>query len=271
VTKIKGAHNLRFGVDVQREHQNHIETSPTAFTFSGTPTTLSGGPAANNYNIVANFLLGLPTTLTNYIQVVQPYLTLRTWEYAFYIRDQWQLSRKLTLNYGVRWEKYPVPTQQNRGITQYDFDTNVTTICGEGGAPMDCGIKVSNKLFSPNIGLAWRAFENFVVRAGYTLSPITDNMSRSAFKAYPDNVAATLNAPNPFAPAGDLTTGVPVIPAPTLVNGKTLVPPNTGNLSGQNRLIFERGYYQSYNFTLQKEFRGGLVAQAGYVATAAFA
>jgi hypothetical protein len=205
--------------------------------------------------------------LTNYVQWEQPYLTLRSWEYAFYVRDQWQVNRKLTLNYGLRWEKYPVPTHESRGITLYDFATNTIAVCGVGGNPMDCGIKVSNKLFSPNFGLAWRALEGFVVRLGYSLNPITDNMSRSAMKAYPDNAAATLNAPNPFAPAGNLTTGVPVIPAPTLVNGRTLVPPNTGNVSGNNNPVFVRGYYQSYNFTIQKEFRGGWVGQAGFVGT----
>jgi hypothetical protein len=94
-TKIRGSHNIRFGADIQREHQNHIETSPTAFTFSGTVTTLNGGPAANNYNVVANFLLGLPTTMGNYVQVVQPYLTLRTWEFSMYVL-MWQVNRKLT-------------------------------------------------------------------------------------------------------------------------------------------------------------------------------
>jgi hypothetical protein len=267
VTKIKGTHNIRFGVDIQREHQNHIETSPTAFLFSGAVTTLNGGPAPSPYNVVSNFLLGLPTTMRNYIQAVQPYMTLRTWEYALYVRDQWQVNRKLTLNYGLRWERYPVPTQQNRGISLYDFPTNTIAICGVGGNPIDCGIQVSNKLFAPNIGIAWRALEKFVVRLGYSLNPITDNMARSAFKSYPDNIAAELNAPNPFAPAGDLTTGVPVIPEPTLVNGRTLVPPRTGNVSGMNNRVFVRGYYQSYNFTLQREFLWGLVGQAGYVAT----
>ncbi|HXJ42012.1 MAG TPA: TonB-dependent receptor, partial [Bryobacteraceae bacterium] len=268
-TKIKGKHSVRFGIDIQREHQNHIETSPTAFTFSGGPTIVNGGPAANNYNNLATFLLGLPTTETNYIQYVQPYLTLRTWEFALYMRDQWQLTRKLTLQYGVRWEKYPVPTQENRGITQYDFATNTTTVCGQGGQPMDCGISTSNKLFAPNIGVAYRMLEKFVIRAGYSISPIQDNMARGAFKSYPDNAAATINAPNPtaFSWAGDIVQGLPVIPAPTLVNGKTLVPPNTGNLSSQNSKTFIRGYVQTYNLTLQKEFTGGWIGQVGYLGT----
>jgi hypothetical protein len=59
--------------------------------------------------------LGQPTTLGNYVQYIFP-LTLRTWEISLYMHDQWQLSRKLTVNYGVRYERYPVPTQETKGI-----------------------------------------------------------------------------------------------------------------------------------------------------------
>ena len=31
--------------------------------------------------------------------------------YSFYIRDQWQATRKLTLNYGTRYEYFPLPTR----------------------------------------------------------------------------------------------------------------------------------------------------------------
>ena len=271
-TKSKGKHSIRFGMDIQREHQNHIETSPTVFTFSGGPTVLNAtgvSAATNNYNNVADFVLGLPTSASNYIQYVQPYLTLRTWEFSLYARDQWQMTRKVTVNYGVRWEYYPVPTQENRGITQYTFATNTTTICGQGGTPMDCGIHVTKRQFVPNIGIAYRMFEKFVVRVGYSISPIQDNMARGAFKSYPDNAAATLAAPAPtsYTYATTMTAGIPIIPAPVLVNGKVIPPPNTGNLSSQNSLNFVRGYIEQYNAAVQKEFAGGWIAQVGYLGT----
>jgi hypothetical protein len=193
-------------------------------------------------------------------------LTLRTSELAFYVRDQYQVSRKLTVNYGVRWEKYPVSRQENRGINHYDINTNIITECGVGTNPPDCGMHVSNKLFAPSIGIAYRPFENFVIRTGYSLSPQTDaTMGRAGIQSYPDEAQSTVNGPNSFVPAGTVSvTGAPVIPAPTFVNGQTLVPANTGNLF-TNPLNFVRGYFQSYNFTIEKQFKGDLLAQVGYV------
>jgi hypothetical protein len=106
-TKIEGTHTIRFGFDISRQHENHIETAPANFTFTGGVTSLNGGPSANQYNQIADFLLGLPQSVTNSLQIQQPFLTLRTWEFALYARDHWQVNRKLTVNYGARFGALP--------------------------------------------------------------------------------------------------------------------------------------------------------------------
>ena len=264
-TKTLGSHTVRFGMDISRQHQNHIETNPDVFNFSGNSTALNGGPGSNAYNVVADYLLGLPTTMSNQVQFIQPTETLRTWEYALYVRDQFQVNRKLTVNYGVRWEMYPVPTQATKGTSVYDFASNTITQCGVQGQPMDCGIKVSHKLLAPSFGIAYRPFEKTVVRAGYSLSPSQDNMARDQLKTYPDLVGATINGASSFTPAGTLSTGIPLIASPVLTNGKIFVPPGTGGLSVFNNQNYIRGYIQSWNITVQREFAGGVTVQTGYV------
>jgi hypothetical protein len=265
-SKIKGSHSIRFGTDVFKMSMNHIEISPTAFTFSGGATTLNGGPSSTPYNQVADFLLGLPTTDANYTQVTQPYLTLRTWDFAIYARDQWQVSRKLTVNYGLRWEYYPVPKQENKGINLYDPSTNIIEECGVGGIPGDCGITVSKRLFSPSIGIAYRLTKDFVIRAGFALSPLQDNMSRAGMKSFPEEVGAIFNGPNSYTAVTNISNGIPIVTAPAPVNGKILVPAGTGSLFTDEK-NYVRGYVESFNFTLQKEFTGGWTVQAGYVGT----
>lgn len=59
---------MRFGADVLKLHMNHYEV-PTAnfpgFTFTGGVTALNGGPAPNQYNSFADFLLGQPQSVSN--------------------------------------------------------------------------------------------------------------------------------------------------------------------------------------------------------------
>jgi hypothetical protein len=106
------------------------------------------------------------------------------------------LSRKVTINYGVRWELYPVPVQADKGINLYDPATDIIRECGVGGVPGDCGIKVSHKLFNPSVGIAWRALKNFVVRAGFALSPLQDLMARAGMKSFPEEVGAIFTGAN---------------------------------------------------------------------------
>jgi hypothetical protein len=204
--------------------------------------------------------------VTNSLQIQQPLLTLRTWEFALYARDQWQVSRKLTLNYGVRWEHYPVPTQENKGINFYNPATDIVQECGVGGVSSNCGIKVSSLLFAPSFGVAYRATESLVVRAGFSLSPVQNNMSSDGLMGYPDEVNVSYSGANSYSAFGNISNGIPAIVPPALTNGATLAPAGTGNLF-TDPPNFKRGYAESINVTIQKEFKGGWTVQSGYVGT----
>ena len=277
-TKVKGSHTIRFGADLSYQHPQHIEVRTNTFTFSGAITTLNGGPGANPYNSLSDFLLGKFYEGTNWLQVLQPYLTMRTWEYALYVRDQWHVSPRLTVNYGVRWEKYPVPTRDSKdnaglnvngsGIYFFNPQAATVSVCGTGQIPTDCGIHTSNKLFAPSIGIAYRPTEKLVIRMGYSISPSQLNMGVPQIQAFPGEVQLDILGVNPYTPAGSLTTGLPIIQPPTGVNGVFALPPNTGNVTAVNtKTNYVRGYYQSYNFTLQRELPGDLLASLGYVGT----
>jgi hypothetical protein len=265
---IKGPHSIRFGADVSQQHMNHQEVQPTSFTFNGGATGLKGGPGTNQFNGYADFLLGLPQSYQN-SQLVTPWVTLRSWQYSLYIRDQWQASRKLTISYGTRWEYYPVPTRADRGIENFNLTNDTIYICGAAGTPMDCGIKISKRLFSPRIGIAFRPTEKFVFRAGFSLSPEQINMYRDGIYSYPARTDFAGNGLTTYTPVGTLATGIPVTPPPNLSSGTLPIPPGL-NFGFQGAVLpqnFIRGYVESWNFTVQRELGHGWIGQAGYVGT----
>ncbi len=263
-TKIEGSHNIRFGMDMADLHVSHVEVGPTSFSFTGGSTALNGGPSPNQFNSYSDFLLGLPQSYGNTVQNV-PRITLLTKEFSLYVRDQWQVSRKLTINYGTRWEYYPVPRRTDRGIERYDFATGNYLICGEGPTPMDCGIEVSKKLFSPRVGLAFRATPTFVIRAGYALSPEQLQMARDGISNYPVTLGYSGTGPNSYTGVGALSAGIPVPAAPDISKGVLTLPPGVGFTTVPQKFV--RGYTQSWNLSLQKEIARGWTAQAAYVGT----
>jgi Carboxypeptidase regulatory-like domain/TonB dependent receptor len=271
VTKIKGSHNIRVGEDVVRLHMNHKEVRNTVFQFTGGVTSTPGGASPNNYNGVADYLLGLPQTTNVWFQPIQPYITLREYDFSIYARDQWQASHKLTINYGLRWEFFPVPTTAQRGIQYNNLLSDITNptmeLCGVGGNPGDCGITVSHRLFAPSLGIAYRVDDNTVVRAGYALSPTQVEMGNSGTQAFPATVEGVYNGANSYSAASTtLATGFPTIPNPVPdSHGNVPIPFGAGNVNTLPK-NFRRGYIQSYNLNVQRSF-GAFVAQVGYVGT----
>ena len=280
----KGAHNIRFGVDFARQKLNHLQaewngggnTEPGqgGFQFGTGPTQLcntvnsSGACSAftqgNNFNSFATFLLGYYTVAGRTLLVTPP-LTFKAKAYSAYIRDSWQASPKLTLTYGTRWEYYPLPRREDRGIERYNFDTNQQAICGAGNNPDNCGTKLSKKLFSPRLGIAYRISDSFVVRTGYGITYDPISLARVFRSNYPTIIAFNVTGPNSASPAGLLKNGIPPTPVPDISTGIVNVPGNVNILTLGDS--FRRPYIQSWNLVLEKDIGWGFIASAGYIAT----
>lgn len=306
---IHGKHTIRFGGDIEIQHLNQQQPEwnaggtayPAAggFDFGSGPTRCNGcvkaghTTSSNNFNDFATFLLGLDTGWGRNIQVPNFFHT-DTKEYALYGGDTWAATRKLTATFGVRWEYYPFPTRSGTpaGVEKYDFTTGQMLNCGEGGNPIDCGVGVGGKYFSPRLGLAYRATDSFVIRAGYGMTydpfnviddlrtnypiliPLSEVTPSSLTAAGVLDTASLQNTPGGecakypsfcFGTGGTLPVGIVNPALPSLTDTSNPIPGNVNLVTTGNKLT--RGYIQSWNFTLQKELPGGWVASGGYVAT----
>jgi len=281
---MKGPHSLRFGFESGRDGMNHFQpqggafqTPRGSFRFIGNVTALNGGAAATTTNSLAQFLLGLPDEVGRADQVSIPN-SLRWQTYSFYARDAWQLSSRLTVTYGVRWEFYPMATADHGGVKLFDLQTNEVLIGGYGSTPLDDGVNVGHGQFLPRAGIAYRLGEKMVIRAGYAMNADNNN-----WRFFRNNYPATINSDvtpsvggGSWAPAASisgetlgpfpgLTAGIPAVAVPDVSSGAIPLPSNVnpGNVVPFN---FRRGYIHSYNLTLQREFKS-VVAEAGYVGT----
>ena len=268
-TWTKGKHNVRFGLDISRQHMNHLTAEQGAgprgsFTFTGGVTALKGGAAPNQFNAFAAYMLGLPSTVGKTVPVENP-ATTRSWAEGFYVKDQWQATRDLTVSAGVRYELYPMPVRAHHGLEIYDPAQNKVLIGGIGTVPMDVGIAVSHKLIFPRVGLAYRLGPKWVVRAGFGMNTDPYSLARPFRTNYPVLVDQNTVAPNSYAYVGKTEDGIPPIPIPSLGNGIISIP---GSVSAKTLdKTFRRGYVESFNFTVQRELGAGFAGQVGYVGT----
>jgi len=270
LTYSRGAHELRFGFDLVRHHLNHwqpeIGNGPRGYlAFGGGPTSLNGGAAPNQYNGYATYLLGLDTASDKSLQYILS--TGREWQFGWYVRDRWQVTRNLTINIGLRYEFYPLMTRSNgKGIERYDPNTNQVFLGGRGNQPTNAGITVSHKLFAPRVGLAYRLGDKTVIRSGYGINFDPIPFSRPLRGWYPLVVDAAFTAPNGFAPAGTIEQGVPNATGPDLSTGIVTLPGNVAERSPWGGQV-HRGYAQSWNFTVERKLPENVVMSLAYVGT----
>jgi hypothetical protein len=283
LTKIHGKHTWKFGLNLINIHMNHVETGPDAIAYDGGVTSdndanqpyhVTSG-TGNLYTSFADFMIGAPTGwYTHQLNAIggQTRTQLRSWNDSLYFGDTWKPSSKLTIAYGTGWEYYPVPTHGNHGLEIFlpqPGGTGIYEVCGFGSVPKDCGIKVSNHLFTPRFGFAFRPINDLVVRGGYSISIEQYNMARNSILNTPEilNYADSTGFTNPYFPVGELSVGVPIPSSPDYSTGIISPLPagfNLGNISANIPINYTRGYVQSYNFTIQKTF-GAWSAQMGYV------
>jgi hypothetical protein len=272
VTWLKGTHNVRVGSDVYYTTLNHIQPeilddsfgSRGGFNFNGGPTQLRGGPGGTNFNSFGSFLLGLPSEAGRLKLNVQPYTT-RSWQYSFYVRDQWQVGPKVTLSFGTRYEYFPIPTRVDRGLERYNLDTNMMEIGGLGTVPEDLGITMQKNLFAPRLGMTYRLNESAVLRGGFGITNDPYSLARSMRTNHPILLNLYDEAEHSFTWLRPIEEGIPLIPDPDLTSGIIAVPGNVTVVTLPDE--FKRGRVWSWNTAFEKELPWGLVGEVAYVGT----
>jgi len=158
-------------------------------TFTGTQVANAGVCTTGQVcgDAFADFLLGLPISQTRYQP--RPVIARRKWEHGVFIQDDFHVNSKLTLNYGLRWDRYTVPYDKN-GL-YYNFDPKTLSIvvpddharqninpawptqvfpvklASEVGFPAK--LINGNNSWQPRFGFAYRLTNKTVLRGGYGL------------------------------------------------------------------------------------------------------
>jgi hypothetical protein len=165
----KGSHSMRFGAEFIRTQINMFQAiAPNAFfVFASTfPTN----------NAIANLLLGAPVTF--YQGLGDFHRGLRNWSLGAYVQDEWRVTSRFTLNYGLRYEAInPITEIANRlnafvpGVQSKVFPSAPAGVLFPGDPGIGSGIAASDRAFMPRIGFAWDPSGDgkWAIRAGYGL------------------------------------------------------------------------------------------------------
>ena len=124
-TKIQGKHSLKFGMDLRQQRESNISygfsNGQFAFGNNWTNGPLDNSAAAPIGQDFAAFLLGMPTGGQYDLNAAR---TNKNHYYAFFLQDDFRVSSKLTINWGLRLEGETATTERyNRTINGFDNTT----------------------------------------------------------------------------------------------------------------------------------------------------
>jgi hypothetical protein len=281
-----GKHQFRFGGEMRQGHVDefYFRHSRGAFNFDGNqgpnftgwavcPLTAAQCADGNNFAL-ADFLVG--NFASSSIAVGNAERKVVVNGFDFFAQDSWQLTRRLNLNWGLRWDYFGPLHSSHKDLAVFIPSAGGIKIQGNG---IDSIFPADKNNFAPRLGFAYQptSREDLVVRGG--IGVFYDQINMNPFLDFrPPNSADGLED-NPAGPSAvstySLGTGTwqpntylyPGIT--TCVTGNVATDPNCGSSIfdvfsvNQN---FRTPYFFNYNLNVQKSFGNGMaVWQVGYV------
>jgi len=265
-TKSLGNHTVKFGWDYRFNRDGLLQTQVYSlrgqYRFRTGQTGRNGDPTQGFGNAYAAFLLDLPNDFGR--DLVSAFPEYIQYPLFTYVQDKWQVSKKLTIDLGLRHEIYPPGTPKHKGgFSNYDPQTNSLIVAGIGSNPSNLGRKLYLNYFAPRVGISYRFDEKTVIRSGYGISYIPYPDNRYAYN-FPVRQNNAFNPANSFVAAGRMADGMPA-PLPFAVPQDGII----RNAPNQNYevipLDYREGYIQSYNLAVQRALPFNLTLDAAYV------
>ena len=275
VTLMRGTHNLKAGFTIRSNYNSSFPASPSAqfgrFTFNG---QFTGEPHAD-------FLLGIPRTATTAVAIEAYNANNVPW--AVFFQDDWKLTSRFTLNWGIRYENFGVYTEGGDRIHNFDpatgsvvvpnenarsqinplFPSTIPVItAGEAGFPVRSLVNADNNDVAPRIGFAYRSgLSDIVVRGGVGVF-----YNFEARQRFSQMTGGPFVASEVFD--NKINNGIPLWQWPQAFPTGPARPLGTQSLNAMN-VDRNSSYVYQWNFTLEKQV-GEYGLRASYIGNNTF-
>jgi outer membrane receptor protein involved in Fe transport len=279
ITKVIRRHTLTMGTDLRYNIGANLQrnTPSGTFSFAAGLTSDPSGAAAPSGSVntgysYASFLAGAVSAANIATNTGETDRAIST---SFFIQDDWQVSDRLTLNLGLRYDYQQQPYEQNNGYSNFNPTatsggfTGTVEYANVGGVGRNF-VPESYKDFGPRIGFAYKATADgkTVIRGGIGIYyPL---MFNSIYTGQTNGFASTSTAYNPAGNdtrlvAFQFKNGFPTDPLQPL--GAAFGPLGfLGQSPGyQDPNRWKTPMSQQYTLSVQREVPYSIVVQATYV------
>lgn len=277
---IMGNHTLRAGITTQ-------QMLKTEDASEGNPTF--------NFNTWGDFLLGNASQYAQASRDIVP--DLRFWNTEAFVQDDWKVTHKLNIDLGVRWSRFPSPSDAKNTIVNFDplvykateapaLDSSGNFVPGQAfmpptytnglifpqGAACSQAQAISAEvtcspygaLVNPNYN--W----NFGPRVGFAYTPKENGKTvfRGGFGVFYDRTLNGIWEQNAFGdPPLVQTTTITDTSFDNPLGAGSAAPPSPGpnGLTTTGNPVFKVPSYADYNLSIQRQLLPTTVVEIAYV------
>jgi hypothetical protein len=279
ISKLLGRHSLKAGFDYRKLSLDFYNIGQASGSFTFTRSFTQAPNVATGGNELASLLLGAVDSGSS--QLVTP-LSVYVNYFGGYAQDDFRLSQKLTLNFGLRYE-YEQGLQERDNQITVGFDPTAVFPAPPAGMSVKGGLifaglngastqqtQPQKTKFGPRVGFAYQYNEKTTLRGGYgilwapaifNLSPTVEGYGALGFSAV-TNMVTTLDGG--LTPANYLSNPFPNGLLRPTGSSRGLLTQVGQNVSfvDQNR---KAAYMQQYSLDIQRELPGNIALTVGYV------
>lgn len=295
LTKITGKHTLKMGYEFRLLRNNYYQTNQPTGLYAFDRYMTSQNPLQSSPGVVggdgfASFEMGFGSNSNNTGDVVTPsQMANQIFYNALYIGDTFQVTHRLTLNLGLRYDLQGNWTERFNRLVDW-FPSVASPLAGQtnpsNGATISSSLKGNFLLvdgpgnpqrseenlpmheFNPRLGLAYRLTDKTVIRTGYGIFYLPDDI---AWNTAPHNLFInTYSTPwlTTVNNAGVLPLNTFSAPFPTGI----IQPPGRNqsfintNAAGPSAAVRNNppAYSQEWNFDIQRELPDGTLLDVAY-------
>jgi Carboxypeptidase regulatory-like domain/TonB-dependent Receptor Plug Domain len=270
-------HTIKIGGDFRRQMYDTYNPGKLSgtFSFTGAYTGITPNATGSGYGL-ADLLLGAPTSTT---------LNITDYTYRYninsagaFIQDDYKVTNRLTVNLGLRWEWDGPYSEANNQF--YSFNPNIVDpaagklgtaqFAGQNGAPTHFSPNIFHN-FLPRIGFAWNFLPDTVFRGGFGIYrlPAIGFSSAGQISKYSQTLSA-VSTDNNQNPPYYLANGVPPALYNVDANGNPNIRASLTNPSSNVTELEPRArtpYNETWQFGIQRKFKGNWLLEADYVGT----
>jgi hypothetical protein len=274
-TKIQGNHTFKFGADIRRAYNLRVPSDRHRSGELNFDAARTQGPTGGGSGL-ASFLMGDVSRFERYVSN-----TLNASEtqnrFFFFAQDQWRVTSKLTINYGLRWENYRPQRVNSAGNGGFvDLATGEVLVAGRDNVGLNLNVATSNKLFAPRLGIAYQLTPKTVIRTGYgrgfNLGVFGSIFGHNVTQNLPVLGIQSLQPANNFDSVFSLATGPQSLDPATILaaqrkgpNGRNILPNGVTAFVITNPIRFPT--VDAWNFTIQRQLNANSSVEIAYVGT----